>query len=95
MKKTGDDQKPRETAVAGAQLARGNGKLLTSTNEQGAFRAELAEPVTDEPETKEIMIMSPGFGTRVVRLNTVSPEHGPRRDHPKQRCEAHSASEPR
>jgi hypothetical protein len=74
MKKTGDDQRPRETAVAGAQLARGNGKLLTSTNEQGAFRAELAEPVTDEPETKEIMIMSPGFGTRVVPLNIISPD---------------------
>jgi hypothetical protein len=71
MKKS-DDKEPQETAVAGAQLARGNGKLLTSTNEQGAFRAELAEAVTDEPETKEIVIMSPGLGTRVFPLNIVS-----------------------
>lgn len=67
MKKTGDDKEPKETPVAGAQLAQSNGKILASTNEQGAFRVELVEPLT-----KELVIMSPGLGTRVVPLNILA-----------------------
>lgn len=67
MKKTGDDKEPKETPVAGAQLARSDGKILGSANEQGAFRVELTEPLT-----KEMVIMSSGLGNRVVPLNIIA-----------------------
>jgi len=67
MKKTGDDPEARETPVFGAQLASAEGKTLGGTNEQGAFRVELAEPLTEE-----MVILSPGLGTRVVKLNILA-----------------------
>jgi hypothetical protein len=74
MKKTGDDKEPKETPVAGAQLARSDGKILGSTNEQGAFRVELIEPIAKEPIAKELVFIAPGLGNRVVPLNILAPD---------------------
>jgi hypothetical protein len=59
----------KQAAVAGAQLVGSDGKVLATTNEQGAFRVELPEPVT-----KEIVILSSGHGTRTVPLTGLSAE---------------------
>ncbi|HEV7487149.1 MAG TPA: hypothetical protein VGQ65_15835 [Thermoanaerobaculia bacterium] len=67
MKKSGDDKEPKETPVAGAQIARSDAKVLGSTNEQGAFRIELTDP-----RTEELVISSPGLGTRLLPLHITS-----------------------
>src|SRR3954454_621520 len=67
LKKSGDDKEPKETAVGGAQVARSDGKILGSTNEQGAFRIEVPDP-----RTEELVISSPGFGNRIVPLHILS-----------------------
>jgi hypothetical protein len=67
MKKSGDDKEPKETPVAGAQIARIDAKVVGSANEQGAFRIE----VTD-PSTEELVISSPGLGTRLLPLHITS-----------------------
>jgi hypothetical protein len=69
MKKSADDKEPKETAVAGAQVARSDAKVIGSANEQGAFRIE----VTD-PQTEELVISSPGLGTRVLPLHILTAE---------------------
>jgi hypothetical protein len=66
-KKSDDGKEPKQVAVAGAQLLGSDGKVLGSTNEQGAFRVELPEPVT-----KEIVVLSSGHATRTVPLTGVS-----------------------
>jgi hypothetical protein len=67
MKKSGDDKEPKETPVAGAQVARSDAKVIGTANEQGAFRIE----VTD-PRTEELVVSSPGLGTRIVPLHILS-----------------------
>ena len=67
LKKSGDDKEPKETAVGGAQIARSDGKIIGSANEQGAFRVEIADPPTEE-----LVIASPGLGTRVVPLHILA-----------------------
>src|SRR5205807_132393 len=47
MKKSGDDKEPKETPVAGAQIAHSDAKVMGSTNEQGAFRIEVTDPRTE------------------------------------------------
>jgi len=69
MKKSGDEKEPKETPVAGAQVARSDAKIIGSANEQGAFRIE----VTD-PQTEELVISSPGLGTHVVPLHILTVE---------------------
>lgn len=59
----------RGVAVAGAQILAGDGKLAGTTNEQGMFRIELSGPVTD------ILIASPGFGTKVIKLAQLETEN--------------------
>jgi hypothetical protein len=66
MKRDKDEGAPKQVPV-GAQLARSDGKVLTATNEQGAFRAELTEPLSPE-----LVITAPGFGMRVVPLHVFS-----------------------
>jgi hypothetical protein len=63
MKTNGDGKGPKETAAAGAHIAGSDGKTLASANEQGAFRVELNEPVT-----QELVVISPGLGMRVIPL---------------------------
>src|SRR3954453_13690318 len=67
LRKSGDDKEPKETAVAGAQVARSDGKVIGSANEQGAFRVEISDPPTEE-----LVITSPGLGTRVLPLHILS-----------------------
>jgi hypothetical protein len=69
MKKSGDDKEPKETAVAGAQLARSDAKIIGSANEQGVFRIEITDP-----RTEELVINSPGLGTSVVPLHILTVE---------------------
>ncbi len=65
--RSGDGGEPKETAVAGVQVARSDGKIIAATDEQGAFRAELLEPLT-----KELVFLSLGLATRVVPLNILA-----------------------
>ncbi|HEV7426751.1 MAG TPA: hypothetical protein VGQ46_10315 [Thermoanaerobaculia bacterium] len=67
MKKSGDDKEPKETPVAGAQIARSDAKVIGSANEQGAFRIEITDP-----RTEELVISSPGLGTRTVPLKILA-----------------------
>ncbi|HEY6136330.1 MAG TPA: hypothetical protein VI670_01040 [Thermoanaerobaculia bacterium] len=49
--------------LMGAQVTRPDGKLAATTDEQGAFRAELSDPVPDE-----LVVLHAGFGAKVVPL---------------------------
>src|SRR5205823_8593776 len=60
----------KQSPVSGAQISRDDGKVVTSTNEQGVFRSELAEPIPNE-----LVIAHPGFGTRVLPLKTLAAEN--------------------
>lgn len=51
--------------VIGAQIARNDGKLLTTTRHNGSFEAELGTPVPEE-----IIVFHPGVATRVVSLKS-------------------------
>jgi hypothetical protein len=53
-----------DVPLAGAQLARADGKPLGATNEQGAFRFELGEPVPEH-----LVVSHPGYGTKIVALD--------------------------
>jgi hypothetical protein len=66
-KKGADDKEPKEAGVSGAQVARSDGKIIATTNEQGGFRAEILEPVT-----KELVFTTPGLATRVLPLHIVA-----------------------
>lgn len=69
LKKIGDDKEPKEVAVAAAQLADSEAKILGATNEQGAFRIELPDA-----RTEELVVSSPGLGNRVVPLHILTPD---------------------
>lgn len=51
--------------LVGAQLARNDGKLLTTTRHDGSFDAELSAPLPEE-----IVVFHPGVATRVVSLKS-------------------------
>ena len=59
-----------DVAVAGANVFRADGKLAGPSNEQGAFRIELEEPV---PET--ITVSAPGLGSKIVSLPSGVTDH--------------------
>lgn len=63
-------KKDEQVPLAGAQIARIDGKVLASTNDQGLFRAEIDAPRPQE----NIVVMAPGFGNRIVPLQAVSNE---------------------
>jgi ABC-type amino acid transport substrate-binding protein len=69
MKKNGDDKETKEVAVAGAQIAASDAKVIGSTNEQGAFHIEMTDP-----RTEELVISSPGLGARLLPLHITSVE---------------------
>jgi len=49
--------------LMGAQVTRPDGKIVAATDEQGAFRGELADPVPDQ-----LVVVHPGFGAKIVPL---------------------------
>ena len=49
--------------VMAAHVTRPDGKIVATTDEQGAFRGELVEPVPDE-----LLVLHAGFGTNTVHL---------------------------
>jgi hypothetical protein len=55
-------------AVQGAQIQSSDGKVLGSSDEQGAFHFELGEPLPSR-----LMILHPGLGTRLLTLR-IGPE---------------------
>lgn len=51
----------KDQPIANAQLARDDGKVIATTNEQGYLRAEAGEPL---PES--VLLEKPGFGSRLI-----------------------------
>ncbi len=60
----------KDEPLAGVQIVRGDGKIATHTDEQGTFHAELAEPIPEE-----ILVVHPGFASRVMLLSDLDAEN--------------------
>jgi hypothetical protein len=60
----------KDEPIAGVQIVRPDGKVLTTTNEQGQFRTELAEPVPDE-----VLVNQAHFASALLPLVNVSSEN--------------------
>lgn len=59
----------KDEPIAGVQLVRPDGKIQTTTNEQGQFRTELAEPIPDE-----VLVTQAHFASALLPLVNVSGE---------------------
>ncbi len=59
----------KDEPIAGVQIVRPDGKIQTTTNEQGQFRTELAEPIPDE-----VVVTQAHFASVLLPLVNVSGE---------------------
>ncbi|HSY47956.1 MAG TPA: carboxypeptidase-like regulatory domain-containing protein [Thermoanaerobaculia bacterium] len=59
----------KDEPLAGVQIVRPDGKIQTTTNEQGQFRTELAEPIPEE-----VLITQAHFASTLLPLVNVSGE---------------------
>lgn len=59
----------KDEPIAGVQIVRPDGKIQTTTNEQGQFRTELAEPIPDE-----VLVTQAHFASALLPLVNVSGE---------------------
>jgi hypothetical protein len=59
----------KDEPIAGVQIVRPEGKIQTTTNEQGQFRSELAEPIPDE-----VLVTQANFASVLLPLVQLSAE---------------------
>ncbi len=59
----------KDEPIAGVQIVRPDGKIQATTNEQGQFRTELAEPIPDE-----VLVTQAHFASALLPLVNVSGE---------------------